>query len=120
MNAKQEHPDSVVAYRAREARDFAGVTQSAVATALGVPRSAVSAIENGDRRVTAVELKKMADFYGRPVGWFLGEAHDDHGVEDALFRASKQLSDHDREQVLRFAEFLAGQGPPPGGGHERR
>jgi hypothetical protein len=34
-------------------------------------------------------------------------------VSAALFRATRQLSDNDRQQVLQFAEFLRHSGPAP-------
>src|SRR3712207_6899599 len=40
------------------------------------------------------------------------EAVRDAG-DRALFRAARDLSNHDRQQVLRFAEFLREAGPVP-------
>lgn len=65
--------DAAIAGRLRQARAAARITQADAATALGVPRSAVSALETGDRRLTAVELAKCAALYQRPAGWFLGD-----------------------------------------------
>lgn len=98
--------------RLREAREYVGLLQEEVATALGIPRTSLSALESGKRKVSGVELRRLARLYRRPVGWLLGEEDVDLGEVEPLFRATAQLSEQDREQVLRFAEFLAGAGRP--------
>ena len=77
--------------------------------ALDIPRASVSALETGKRRVSSLELRRLARLYHRPVGWLLGEDVD---LPESLLRATATLTAHDKEQVLRFAEFLAGAGRP--------
>jgi len=102
--------------RIRQAREYLGFSQSDVAEALGVSRPTVSALESGKRKVSSLELKRLAQLLRRPVEYFLGgsmgEANDTIG---AIFRAARDLSEQDREQVRRFAEFLrtAGSAPEP-------
>lgn len=106
----------------RDAREYLGLSQDAVGRALGVPRSTISAIEAGKRKVSFVELEKLAALYRRSVESFSTETesatHDEDPVPRALFRATRRLSPEDREQVLRFAEFLRldGQERRPEGG----
>lgn len=102
--------------RLKEAREYVGLLQEDVALALGIPRASVSALESGKRRVTGLEVRRLARIYHKPVGWLLGE--DDIELSDAepLFRATESLSARDRDQVLRFAEFLAAAGKPAGSG----
>lgn len=102
----------------REARESLGLPQGAVADHLGIPRPSVSDMEAGRRKVTFLELKQLAVLYRRPISFFSGEqdygdASDETTVE--LFRAASDLSEQDREQVLRFAQFLRDAGParPP-------
>jgi hypothetical protein len=68
-------------------------------------------MEAGKRNVTALELRRLARLYRRDVAWILGEGSETleaTTVENqALFRATAHLSDEDKEQVLRFAQFLA-------------
>jgi len=101
----------------RAAREYLGLSQELVAQHLDVPRPAVSAMERGSRKVSSVELKQLAQLYGKPVSFFLGEDPEPvleaDEVSTALFRATKQLSDADRQQVLQFAEFLRHSGPAP-------
>jgi transcriptional regulator with XRE-family HTH domain len=106
----EEH--AVLGNRLREAREYVGLLQEDVAGALGIPRTSLSALEAGKRKVSGVELRRLARLYRRPVGWLLGEEEIELGDVELLFRATANLSDHDKEQVLRFAEFLAAAGRP--------
>src|ERR1700735_156014 len=58
--------------RLKEAREYGGLLQEDVAAALGIPRASVSAFESGKRRVTGLEVRRLARIYHRPVGWLLG------------------------------------------------
>lgn len=118
--AGRERPDSkfeqtAVGHRLRSARETLGLTQEDVASALGLQRTSVIAMEAGRRNVTALELRRLARLYRRDVGWILGEGleslEETKAENRALFRAASQLSDEDREQVLRFAQFLASSPP---------
>ncbi len=109
---RDEH--EVIGGRLREAREYVGLLQDDVAAALGIPRTSLSALEAGKRKVSGVELRRLARLYRRPVGWLLGEEKIELSDAEPLFRATAQLSDEDKEQVLRFAEFLAAAGRPGG------
>jgi len=102
-----------LAQRLREAREFLNLSQQFVAEQAGIPRSAVSDIERGTRRVESIELKRLAELYRMPVDYFLGnELPEDlaGGGEDptvrALARAAGEMDAAGKEQVLRFALFL--------------
>ncbi|SRR6266566_2235405 len=107
--------------RLRESREYLGLSQEFVAEHLGIPRASISAMENGKRKVSSLELKQLARIYKQPLSYFLGEdefARDEQSqdvVFSALYRTARALSDQDRQQVLRFAQFLrqAGQAPAP-------
>ena len=104
--------EMALARRLREAREYIGLLQEDVAKALGIPRASVSAFESGKRRVSSLELRRLGRLYRRPVAWLLNEEGAELEVDAPLRRATEALSDHDKEQVLRFAEFLAGAGRP--------
>jgi transcriptional regulator with XRE-family HTH domain len=102
--------------RLREAREFLGLSQEVVADALGVPRASVSAMETGRRKVSSLELRDLARLYKRPLEFFYSDekgADEEDEATQALFRATRNLTPDDKEQVVRFAEFLkdAGQAP---------
>ena len=103
-----------LAARLREAREYLGLSQDEVAKALGVPRPAISLIESGQRKVDALELKKFAEVYQRPVTDFTGDVEIDAPIPEAvqhLARAAAKLTDSDQAELLRFAEFLGMKAP---------
>lgn len=95
--------------RLREARKYLGLKQDEVATYLKIPRTALTDIENGQRRVEAIELTRLAKLYRQPVGYFAGEdeASASLPVDVAhLARRAADLSQQDRDELGRFAEYL--------------
>jgi transcriptional regulator with XRE-family HTH domain len=112
---RQADDVQALARRLRESREYLGLSQEVVADRLGVPRASVSAIEAGKRKVSSMELRDLARLYRTSVEQLLGEAPDQDPVVGALYRTARNLTHEDREQVLRFAEFLrsAGAAPPP-------
>jgi transcriptional regulator with XRE-family HTH domain len=95
--------------RLRNTRDYLGMSQQHVSDMTGIPRSAISDIERGTRRVDSLELKKLARLYTRPVSYFLDKEEEVDLGEHALAglpRALVGLTDGDWEEVLSFAEFL--------------
>lgn len=98
--------------RLREARKYLGLKQEEVATYLKIPRTALTDIENGQRRVEAIELTRLARLYRQSIGYFTGE--DEAATSMApdvahLARQAAQLSQQDRAELGRFAEFLRGR-----------
>lgn len=104
--------DEVVGDRLREARETLGLTQADVALALSIPRTSVIAMEAGRRKVSGLELRRLARVYRRPIEWLLSEETPTTEANDALFHATATLSEDDKAQVLRFAQFLASAGSP--------
>ena len=88
--------------RLRLAREARCLSQQAVADAIGLPRTAVTGLEGGNRSVSTLELTRLAALYLRTVGDFLHEGARDE-VEDvlvALHRVVPGLEVTD-EQVAR-------------------
>jgi transcriptional regulator with XRE-family HTH domain len=102
-----------LAERIRREREYLNLKQEQVAAVLNISRAAVSAIETGRRKVSGQELKRLAILFGTNVDRLLGADVEEDPTSVALFRAAKGLSDLDRKQVLRFAEFLRNAGQPP-------
>lgn len=102
-----------LAERIRQERSYVGLSQADVSEALGIPRAAVSALETGKRRVSGLELGRLAELFGTSVDRLLGRDMPQDDTTTALFRATKSLTETDKEQVLRFAEFLRGAGKAP-------
>ena len=59
--------------RLRDARKYLGLKQDEVASYLKIPRTALTDIENGQRRVEAIELTRLAKLYRQSVAYFTGE-----------------------------------------------
>lgn len=111
MSPSDDQPNEhrVMGARLRDARLAIGLTQAEVAEALGMSRPTLAAVEKGARKITGLELRRLARLYQRDVAWLLGEEGSGVAAGSALHRATVNLSDADKEQVLRFAEFLAAQ-----------
>ncbi len=95
--------------RLRQAREYVGYSQDETATFLKVTRTAVTNMENGQRKVEAIELKRLAELFRRPVGYFTGEDEVAASLPADvahLARAAAKLSAKDRDELARFAEFL--------------
>jgi transcriptional regulator with XRE-family HTH domain len=110
--ARTDGPEDL-ARRLREAREFVNLSQTFVAQQTGIPRSAISDIERGERRVESLELKRLAELYRMPVDYFLGNEPSDElaggsgdQTVEALARAASEMNADEKDQVLRFALFL--------------
>jgi transcriptional regulator with XRE-family HTH domain len=93
----------------RQAREYLGFSQDEVAAFLKIPRTAMTNIESGQRKVEALELKRLAELYRQPVGYFTGEDEASASLPAdvaLLARQAAKLSVKDREELGRFAEFL--------------
>jgi transcriptional regulator with XRE-family HTH domain len=117
MSKEREKPQDpsdedrkVLAGRLKEAREYLGFSQDQVATFLGVPRSALSLMEAGQREVKVLELKKLASLYKKPLGYFTGEEAEEEMIFGTdvkhLARKVSELSEDDRQELGRFADFL--------------
>ena len=105
---------AALAARLREAREYVGLSQEEVAQILKVPRSAISLIEKGERKVDAIELKQLAQAYQRSVDYFTGAHREPELPKEVahLARAASKLTGKDLEELTRFAQFLQSKGKP--------
>lgn len=105
---EREFDQSELARRLKETREYLGLSQQYASSATGIPRSAISEIERGNRKVDSLELRKLSRLYQRPASYFLG-GDDNAGADtaSALGRVLVELADEDYEEVRKFAEFLS-------------
>ena len=94
--------------RIRAAREELGITQAALADAVGVPREAVSRMESGERAVKVGELASLARELVRPVAYFLTDEAPARLAVGA-YRATK--ADHGSKRAelwlrLRLGDFV--------------
>jgi len=95
--------------RLREARKYIGLKQEEVANYLKIPRTALTDIESGQRRVEVIELARLAKLYRQPASFFTGEDDASSGLPidvAHLARKAVELSQQDRDELGRFAEYL--------------
>ncbi len=59
--------------RLRDARKYVGLSQEEAAAILKLPRTAITELESGQRKVEVLELKRMAELYRQPASYFTGE-----------------------------------------------
>lgn len=95
--------------RLRSARESRGLSQQAVAQAVGLPRTAITQLEAGSRSVSTLELTRLSELYLRTVADLLqeGPTDEDRDVLVALHRAAPGLEDDPatREQVARCVQL---------------
>jgi transcriptional regulator with XRE-family HTH domain len=103
--------------RVRETREYLGFSQEFVADRTGLPRSAISDIERGMRKVNSLDLKRLANVFGVSVSYLVGETgqEDSSRTVHAITRLAGELTEKEREEVLRFARFLRHSLKPPKG-----
>ncbi|MGI9303090.1 MAG: ImmA/IrrE family metallo-endopeptidase [Gammaproteobacteria bacterium] len=90
----------------REARKSAGLSQQTVAEALGLPRTAITQIESGNRSISTLELAQLAQLYRRAISDFFDESSS--LTEDplvALYRMEPDLY-ADKETQGKLAHYL--------------
>jgi len=85
-----------------------GISQEALATALGVATNTISRWETGTYEPTLNDLEKLARFFGKSIVQFFPqvEAVDERSQKvDALLRAAQSLQQDDLDELRRYAEF---------------
>ncbi len=95
--------------RLREARKYLGLKQEEVANYLKIPRTALTDIENGQRKVEAIELTRLARLYRQSVGYFTGEDEASASLPADVAHLARRVADlstQDREELGRFADYL--------------
>ncbi|MDR7024165.1 helix-turn-helix domain-containing protein [Pseudomonas peli] len=98
-----------IAERLRSAREYMGFSQADIAQMVGLPRTAITGIEAGSRKIEATELKHLSSLYRRSAEYLLTGCEPAYsGPEQLAFlaRAINGLDPKDVDEVARFAEFL--------------
>ena len=75
----------------RAARKACHITQAKAARVLGLPRSAMSQMETGQRGVSGLELHRLAQLYSRDVRDFLQDRFEESNPVTTMFRAHPKL-----------------------------
>lgn len=86
---------TVLGERLAGVRHALGLTEQQAADAIGVSRSEIAAIENGERRPRAKELVKLAQHYRRPVNEFV------RAVPQPFTPTGRVVSQHDTRMAVQ-------------------
>jgi transcriptional regulator with XRE-family HTH domain len=93
--------------RLAEVRQYLGIELAQAEAETGIPEVDLTAIETGQRPPGDLELARLARCYGHPTGYFLRPPDPlDPSAVSVLARLTDGLTDHDREEALRFAAYL--------------
>lgn len=96
-----------IGQRIAEVREQAGLTQSALARAMGISQSAVSQIESGERNPSYDMLRQVAKALDVSVAYLAGaEVERLRPEEEAHFRQYRGLTPEAREELQAFAAYL--------------
>jgi transcriptional regulator with XRE-family HTH domain len=77
MEPKDTSADEILRTKLREARIEAGLKQADLARALGEPQSFVSKYENGERRLTFLEVRGICAVLGLSFPEFVKRLEED-------------------------------------------
>jgi transcriptional regulator with XRE-family HTH domain/Zn-dependent peptidase ImmA (M78 family) len=102
------HDAEELGRRLAAARQEAGKTQEDLASAVGIDRSSLAKIETGKRRVSALELARIADAVDKRVEWFLDEAPPAviSRRNSAAPGEPSPIIDRVAERLIRDVEFI--------------
>lgn len=114
MPTQTTNEREALATKLKTAREYVGLSQEEVAAMLKIPRSAVSLMEKGERKVDALELKSLAHIYQRNVHYFTGTEELAGLPEEVahLARTASKLKPKDLEELTLFAQFLQSKAQP--------
>ena len=88
----------------KKARKSLKLSQDYVANELNIPRSAISQIECGNRKVSSDELKIFCKIYGITADEFLNDVPKEINYQTFLKRF-QELDETDQNEVLNFIDF---------------
>jgi Zn-dependent peptidase ImmA (M78 family)/transcriptional regulator with XRE-family HTH domain len=89
-----------LAERIRQAREAAGFTQDDIGQALGISRPAVAQLEAGNRKLSSIELAKLARLFGRPMHDFFDDAFERDGVAQVWRSLPEARQDSETQQGM--------------------
>lgn len=91
--------------RLKNARKCLKLSQEFVAKQMNLSRPTISAIESGQRKVTAEELGKFSKLYGISTDELMNGKTDDSSETVMFARAFSELSDIDKREIMSLINF---------------
>ncbi|MGV8026560.1 MAG: helix-turn-helix transcriptional regulator [Anaerolineaceae bacterium] len=96
--------DTALNERLKKARKYLNLSQEFVAQKIGINRTAITAIELGQRNVSAEELKKFSELYGISSDELV-YGNDVNSEAKIFARLYSELSDNDKLEIKNLMEF---------------
>lgn len=91
--------------RLKAYRKALGLSQEYVAKQIGVPRTTITAIESGERKVLANEIDLFSNIYGVTIERILhGEEKQKSDIK-MFARAFSGLSENDKKEIMNLIDF---------------
>jgi transcriptional regulator with XRE-family HTH domain len=100
-----EMEGTVMNERLKEARKYLKLSQEFVARQMNLSRPTISAIESGQRKVTAEELGKFSELYGVSTEELMYGKVSDSTETEMFARAFSELSDIDKKEIMNLIDF---------------
>ena len=91
--------------RLKAAREFLGLTQEQVASALDMTRNMVVNIENNNRTIKSDELYKFSKLYGISMEEIVSDEKEINMNVPVIARGFDSLSDKDQQEILNLINF---------------
>lgn len=91
--------------RLKETRKALKLSQEFVARQMGLSRPTISAIEAGQRKVTADELAKFSEIYGVSSEELIHGKPSANAQIEMFARAFSELSDIDQREIMNLIDF---------------
>jgi transcriptional regulator with XRE-family HTH domain len=104
----EKESKKLIATRIREARLAAGLSQGQVAKLMDLHRPSVTEIETGNRKVSAEEIRQLADIFDVTPSYLLGETPEVLSADDSKIQlAARELQKLEPEALDKLLHALA-------------
>lgn len=91
--------------RLKQKRKYLKLSQEFVARQMNFSRPTISAIESGQRKVTADELDRFSKLYGVTTEELMHGKVSDDAATDMFARAFSELSEIDKKEIMNLIDF---------------
>lgn len=91
--------------RLKQARKHLKLSQESVAQQMNLSRPTISAIESGQRKLTADELDRFSKLYGISAEELMHGTVPDTAGTEMFARAFSELSDIDQKEIMNLIDF---------------
>lgn len=91
--------------RLKNARKYLGLSLEFVSQQMNLSRSAISAIESGQRKVTVDELDQFSKLYGVSIDELMYGERVEQSEAEMLDRVFSELPDIDKREITSLIDF---------------